>query len=242
MTRAPEQNLICSTKEEQRTEAYHLGESLLALGVLLAEQMLLPGTPPHNLAPPRHPESLRRRLRDTHTQSTKPIQRKFPEDPESRPAGTEKEIERVSKEGTLWVFILYPFFPAATTANEVEVVPGLRGSGDATEAAVAASGAPKKDLGGKARVVEGSLLAPALAETAARGAARARERDSAIASLSLPLCGFRSDRLRTDGEDRDSSEPLSAGFALRGPFAKWSAHNLRTGDPSGQAGPRIFYI
>jgi hypothetical protein len=90
--------------------------------------------------------------------------------------------------------------------------------------------------------VEGSLLAPALAETAARGAARARERDSAIASLSLPLCGFRSDRLRTDGQDRDSSEPLSAGFALRGPFAKWSAHNLRTGDPSGQAGPRIFFI
>ena len=82
----------------------------------------------------------------------------------------------------MWVFILYPFFPAATTASEVEEVAGLRGSGDATEAAAAASGAPKKDLGGKARLAAGSLLAPAPAETA-RGAARARERDSAMACL-----------------------------------------------------------
>ena len=81
----------------------------------------------------------------------------------------------------MWVFILYPFLPAATTASEGEVA-GLRGSGDATEAAVAARGAPKKDLGGKARLAAGSLLAPPPAETA-RGAARARERDSAMASL-----------------------------------------------------------
>jgi len=86
---------------------------------------------------------------------------------------------------------LYPFFPAATTSSEVEVA-GLRGSGDATEAAVAASGAPKKDLTGKARLAAGSFLATAPAEMA-RGAGRARERDSAMSSLcpaSASVCGF----------------------------------------------------
>jgi hypothetical protein len=91
-----------------------------------------------------HPEPLRRRLRDTHRQRTRPIQEKFTEDPESRPAGTEKDLERVSKEHTLRGFILYPFFPEATTASEV--VAGLRGSGDATEAAAASSALRRASL------------------------------------------------------------------------------------------------
>lgn len=73
----------------------------------------------------------------------------------------------------------------------------MRGSGDATEAAVAANGAPKKDFAGNARLAAGGFLAPAPAETA-WGAGRARERDSAIgfsvcAPLPLPYadCGLR---------------------------------------------------
>ena len=53
-------------------------------------------------------------------------------------------------ERTLCDFILYPFFTAATTSSEVEVA-GLRGSDDAMEAVVAASGARKKDSAAKAR-------------------------------------------------------------------------------------------
>ena len=51
-----------------RTEVYHLGEPLLALGVLLSEHVLLPSAPAHDLAPPHHQKPLVQRLPDTQTE------------------------------------------------------------------------------------------------------------------------------------------------------------------------------
>jgi hypothetical protein len=57
-------------------EAYHLGEPLPALGVLLPEQVLLARAPPHNLSSPSHTEPLRRRLRIRKSTREEPNQQK----------------------------------------------------------------------------------------------------------------------------------------------------------------------
>ncbi len=134
--------------------------------------MLLPGAPPHDLPPPRHPEPLRRRLKkNSHRNQSAPA------------AAIHTRTAPTKPRRTLWVFILYPF-PAATTA---EADDGLRRSGDAAaadagETATAASGAPKNDLAGNARAPGWSFLgAPPCCCSRGGSATRARERDMAMA-------------------------------------------------------------
>lgn len=125
----------------------------------------------------------RNRFADAFTADTRAInQNKKQKAANNANQGTHRSY-RVSNR-TLCVFILYPFFPAATTAMGLEVA-GLHARGDAAAGELTASGAPKKDLAGNARLAAEWALAQA--EAAASGAERgsvrrARERDIAMAS------------------------------------------------------------